>query len=64
MDQKNNWTEGTTIQVLKNISDIHMNMGSDNNQADTTYLQRKVFITSKRQKKSSNNKEKIFLKVN
>jgi len=36
------------IQVLKNISDIHINMGSENNQADTTYLQITVFITSNR----------------
>jgi hypothetical protein len=60
LDWKNDLTEGTTIQVLENTSDIHINMGSDNNQVDTTNLQITVFRTSNRQKRVPIMRKKDF----
>lgn len=64
MEWKNDLTEGTTIQVLENTSHIHINMGSDNNQVETTYLQITVFRTSKRQKRVPIIRKKDFFMVN
>jgi len=64
LDWKNDLTEGTTIQVLENASDVHINMGSDNNQVDTTNLQITVFRTSHRQNRVPTTREKDFFMVN
>jgi len=61
LDWKNDLTEGTIIQVLENTSDIHINMGSDNNHIDKTDLQITVFRTSNRQKRVPIMGKKDFL---
>ena len=48
---ENDLTEETTIQVSENTTDIHINMGSDNDQVDTSNLEITVFRTSNRQKR-------------
>jgi hypothetical protein len=48
---KNYFTEGTNTQVLENNSAIHINNGSDNNQADTLNFEIRVLRTSKRHKR-------------
>jgi hypothetical protein len=61
LDWKNDLTEGTTIQVLENTSDIHINMGSNNNQVDTTNLQITVFRISNRSNRVPTTRKKDFL---
>jgi hypothetical protein len=64
LDCKNDLTEGTITQVLENTSDIHINVGSDNNQVDTTYLQTTVYRTSNRQNRVPITRKKDFFKAN
>lgn len=64
LDWKNDLTEGTTTQVLENTSDIHINMGSDNNQVDTTNFQITVFRMSNRQNRVPITRKKDFFMAN